>query len=75
MRRKLNLCSTASARPRRQNWALGHVVTVAHAWQVPAKAYETVSVGAVRFYARLAGKCPRFKIVSFACIIVMRYAK
>ena len=63
MRKRLNLCSTASAKRRRQSLVLGRGAIGDRAWQARARACANVSGGEEKFCARSVGKCRRYKIV------------
>jgi hypothetical protein len=65
MKKKLNPCSIASAKRRRQNLVLGRGATGDRAWRARARACANASDGEERFCARSVGRFRRYKIVRF----------
>jgi hypothetical protein len=72
MRKRLNLCSTASAKLRRQSLDLEPEAIGAHAWQVHVRAYVNASDGEEKYYAKSAGKYQRYKTVCLSRFVLLR---
>lgn len=71
MRRRPNLCSTASAKLRRQSLDLGPGAIGAHAWQAHVRACANASDGEEKYCAKSVEKCRRYKIVSESCLLLV----
>lgn len=72
MKKRLSLCSTASAKPRRQSLDLEPGAIGAHAWQAHVRAYVNASDGEEKYYARSVGKCRRYKTVCLSHVVLSR---
>jgi hypothetical protein len=72
MRKKLSLCSTASAKLKRQSLDLEPGAIGAHAWQAHVRAYVNASDGEEKYYAKSVGKCRRYRTVCLSHVILSR---
>jgi hypothetical protein len=70
MRKKLSLCSTASAKLRRQSLDLEPGAIGARAWQAHVRAYVSASDGEEKYYAKSVGKCRRYKTVCLSRVVL-----
>lgn len=72
MKKRLSLCSTASAKLRRQSLDLEPGAIGAHAWQAHVRAYVNVSDGEEKYYAKLAARCRRYKTVCLSRVVLSK---
>ncbi len=72
MKKKRNLCSIASAKLRRQSLDLERGAIGARAWQVRVRAYVNASDGEEKYYAKLVGKCRRYKMVGNSRLVLIK---
>jgi hypothetical protein len=70
MRKRPNLCCTASAKLRRQSLGLGPGATGAHAWRAHVRACANASDGEEKSCVKLVGRCQKFKTVCNFVILV-----
>jgi len=70
MKKKLNQCSTASAKLRRQSLGSGPGAIGAHVWRAHVRACANASDGEEKSCVKSAGKCQKFKTVCNFMILV-----